>query len=300
VNLNKEDKHYFNLLIQGISSTFLMHNSAPKNIKDWKGEDITTFQEDLFNKVKATISEKWFYTYIKNDPEKLPRIDMLNLLSNYAGFDNWESFKTANKKSHIALKKSSPLKKYIWLFLMIPIILILAYWANTENKFEFCFVDEDKNENITTFLDIKILQESESPIYLKTDSTGCFSYETKEKLVRFVVQSPYYKTDTIVRTIDASSNNTIKLHTDDYALMLHYYSNGNTKDWKKRKEQLQNLIENDAQIYQVFTQNIGVELYSKDEFISKLTTPTSSLQKIKILDKSSKNGKIVKLKFMIK
>jgi len=277
-----------------------MHNSAPKNIKDWKGEDITTFQEDLFNKVKATISEKWFYTYIKNKPEKLPRIDILNLLSNYTGFDNWESFKTANKKPHIALKNSSPLKKYVWLFLLIPIMFIFAYFVNTENEFQFCFIDEDKNESINSFLDIKILQDFESPIYLKTDSTGCFSYQTKEKLVRFVVQSPYYKTDTITRTIDAGSNNTIKLHTDDYALMLHYYSNGNTKDWKKRKEQLQNLIERDAQIYQVFTHNIGVEIYSKDEFISKLTTPTSNLQKIKILDKSSKNGKIVKLKFMIK
>jgi len=298
--LNTEDKHYFNLLIQTISSTFLMHNSAPKNIKDWKGQAITTFQEDLFNKVKATISEKWFYTYIKNKPEKLPRIDILNLLSNYSGFDNWESFKTTNKKSSLVLRKSSPLKNYVWLFLLIPIILIFAYFVNTNNKFHFCFIDDDKNETVNTFLDIKILQEFESPIYLKTDSTGCFSYQTKEKLVRFVVQSPYYKTDTIVRTINAASNNTIKLHTDDYALMLHYYSNGNTKDWKKRKEQLQNIIENDAQIYQVFTHNIGVELYSKDEFISKLTTPTSSLQKIKILDKSSKNGKIVKLKFMIK
>ncbi len=297
--MNTENHHYFKLLKQAISHTFLVDNSASASIKDWKGEDITAFQEDLFSKVKGTISEKWFYTYIKNEPEKLPRIDILNLLSTYVGFDNWTAFKDEHSKSVVTLKKTTGRKKYAWGFLLIPIIAGLIYAINTKNEFEFCFIDEDKNESISTVLDIKILQEFESPIYLKTDSLGCFTYVTKEKILRFVVQSPYYKTDTIIRTIDASSNSTINLQTDDYALMLHYYSNGNVKDWKKRKQQLQRLIADDAQIYQVFQQNIGVEVYSKNDFISKLTIPTSSLKNIKILDKTTKNGKIVKLKFMI-
>jgi len=297
--LNTEDHHYFKLLKQAISHTFLEDNSASASIKDWKGEDITAFQEDLFSKVKGTISEKWFYTYIKNEPEKLPRIDILNLLSTYVGFDNWTDFKNAHSKSVIDSKKTTGQKKYAWGLLLIPIIAGLVYAINTKNEFEFCFIDEDKNESISTVLDIKILQEFESPIYLKTDSLGCFTYVTKEKILKFVVQSPYYKTDTIIRTIDASSNSTINLQTDDYALMLYYYSNGNVKDWKKRKQQLQRLIADDAQIYQVFQQNIGVEVYSKNDFISKLTIPTSSLKNIKILDKTTKNGKIVKLKFMI-
>ncbi len=297
--MKPEDHYYFNLLKQAISNTFLTDNSASTSIKDWKGEDITAFQEDLFSKVKATISEKWFYTYIKNEPQKLPRIDILNILSKYTDFDNWTAFKDAHRKSFNTSKESTTLKNYVWLFLLVPIIAILVYFVNTKNEFEFCFIDEDKNETISTILDIKILQEYESPIYLKTDSLGCFTYKTKETIVKFVVQSPYFKTDTIIRSIDTDHNTTIKLQTDDYALMLHYYSNGNVKDWKKRKQQLKKLIADDAQIYQVFSQNIGVEVYSKDEFISKLTIPTSSLKNIKILDKSSKNGKIVKLKFMV-
>ena len=297
--MNTEDIHYFNLLKQAISRTFLADNSASTSIKDWKGEDIIAFQEDLFSKVKATISEKWFYTYIKNEPQKLPRIDMLNMLSKYVGFDNWTAFKNAHHKSFSSFKKSTKRKNYVWLFLLIPIVAILTYAINTKNEFEFCFIDEDKNEALHTILDIKILQEYESPIYIKTDSSGCFTYRTREKILKFVVQSPYYKTDTIKRSIDAHSNSTIKLRTDDYALMLDYYSNGNVKDLKKRKQQLKKLIADDAQIYQVFTNNIGVEIYSKDEFISKLTIPTSSLKNIKILDKATKNERIVKLKFMV-
>jgi len=297
--LKSEDKYYFNLLKQAIANTFLADNSASTSIKDWKGEDITAFQEDLFNKVKATISEKWFYTYIKNESQKLPRIDMLNILSKYVGFDNWTAFKNEHSKSLSTALRSTVIKNYAWILLLVPIIAILIYAVNTKNEFEFCFIDEDKNEIINSVLDIKLLKEFESPIYIKTDSLGCFVYKTKEDVLKFVVQSPYYKTDTIVRSIDANSNATIKLQTDDYALMLHYYSNGNVKDLKKRKQQLKKLIADDAQIYQVFTQNIGVEIYSKDEFINKLTIPTSSLKNIKILDKTSKNGKIVKLKFMI-
>ena len=82
--------------------------------------------------------------------------------------------------------------------------------------------------------------------------------------------------------------------------MLQYYSNGNKSDWKKRKQQLQQLIADDAQIYQLYSQNLGIEMYSKEEFISKLTVPTSSLKNIKVLAKTYKNGKIIKLKFMVK
>jgi len=297
--LNSEDTYYFKILKQEITHTFLLKNSASTLINDWKGEDIVAFQEDLFRKVKARVSEKWFYTYIKNEPEKLPRIDILNLLSSYIGFQNWTAFKDAYPYIEIVKEKNKPQKKHYALLLLLPIIVGLFYFYTLKNEFQFCFIDEDKNETITTVLDIKILQNHESPLYLKTDSLGCFSHTTKEKSITFIVQSPYYKTDTITRTIGTQINNTIQLHTDDYALMLHYYSNNNVKNIKKRKLQLQNLIADNAQIYQVFSKSIGVEIYSKNEFIRKLTIPTSSLKNIKILNKLYKNGKIVKLKFII-
>ena len=298
--MNTNDKHLFNLLKNSIGSTFSKEHPAAESIEKWKGDEIVAFQEDLFSKVKARVSEKWFYTYFKNDANKLPRIDMLNLLSQYVGYTNWNDFKQKNKDSTIARQKKSILKKYWPALLLLPAIALASFYWNSDNNFHFCLVDEDKNEPIASIVDVKILQNGQSPLYLKTDSLGCFSFQTKEKIIQFVVQSPYHKTDTISRHIDGKNRPVVKLRTDDYALMLRYYSSGNKADWKKHKLQLQELIAEDAQIYQLFSQNLGIELYSKDEFINKLTIPTSSLRNIKILDKAYKGGKIVKLKFMVK
>ena len=297
--MNTNDKHLFNLLKNSIATTFSKGHGVDTPIEKWKGDEIVAFQEDLFSKVKARVSEKWFYTYFKNNADKLPRIDMLNLLSEYVGYANWNDFKR-NNNAVKANQKKGTLKKY-WIFLLVVPILVFAglNWKGT-NSFHFCLVDEDKNEPITSVVDVKILQYKQSPLYLKTDSSGCFSFQTKEETIRFVVQSPYHKTDTISRHIDHKDRSVVKLRTDDYALMLQYYSTGNKADWKKRKLQLQQLIADDAQIYQLFSQNMGIELYTKSEFINKLTIPTSSLRDIKVLDKAYKDGKIVKLKFMVK
>lgn len=84
------DIELFEFLKKDITKRFFESNSASsRNISDWKGQDIVTFQEDVFNKTKSTVSEKWFYTYFKSDFKKLPRIDMLNLLAQYAGYSNW-------------------------------------------------------------------------------------------------------------------------------------------------------------------------------------------------------------------
>lgn len=295
---------HFILLKQHISKKFLENNAAPHNIEDWKGETITTFQEDIFAKTKTSVSEKWFYTYFKNDTEKLPRIDMLNILCKYCGYKNWEHFIAQNKISdqNVLPKKKEKKGVYFFTLMLVSLIIIISFFIiPSDNNFEFCFVDEDRNMAITkTPLNITVLQNGESPLHLKTDSLGCFTYKTKEKNIEFIVNSPYHKTDTIFRSIEKNENRIVKLKTDDYALMLHFYSNGNKSDWMKRRTQLSNLFNEKAIIYRVFKNNIGVELYSKNDFINQLTIPTSALKNIEILDKVYKNEKIVKLKFMVK
>ena len=146
--MNSEEKHLFNLLKQAIESTFSQNNGISSPIEDWKGEEIVAFQEDLFNKVKGKVSEKWFYTYIKNTPEKLPRIDVLNLLSNYVGFTNWNTFKANNGATNTSIKKKRSIFK-LWILVLIPLVAII-YNFTAKNTFEFCFIDAIKNENITT------------------------------------------------------------------------------------------------------------------------------------------------------
>jgi len=298
--LTPKDKYYFKLLKKAIEATFSKEKGIAIPIENWKGEDISLFQEDLFLKVKARVSEKWFYTYFKNDILKLPRIDMLNILSKYVGHHNWNAFIS----NHSAVEENQIKKNYIKPITIgsvgILLISILFFTVKRENEFHFCFEDAIDGKAITnSTLDIKVVNKNESPLYFKTDSLGCFSFKTKEEKVKLIIQSPYYKTDTIVRNIVSNTNDIVKLDTDDYALMLHYYTSGNIKDWKKHKANLKKLIADEAVIYQLYDTNIGIELFSKEDFIRTLTIPTSSLKRIKILDRKFKNGQIVKLKFIV-
>lgn len=93
------DLLHFEQLKKEVQATYL-ENYTPSfdDISKWKGIDIIYFQEDLRKKAKENISEKTFYTYFKTSPvQKLPRIDMLNILSIYAGYMSWYDF----KKNHL-------------------------------------------------------------------------------------------------------------------------------------------------------------------------------------------------------
>ncbi|CAL2082436.1 conserved hypothetical protein [Tenacibaculum sp. 190524A05c] len=296
MSLEKTDIFHFELLKKEIVSTFLKTHSAPKTIEEWKGESIILFQEDLFDKVKGKVSEKWFYTYCKKSTDKLPRIDILNLLSRYVGYENWNDFVNQHQKP---ISKKNNYAKLGALILVICLIAWNLFQPN--NEYVFCFVDQITDAPITkTSLDIKMLSLHESPTYFKTDSTGCFRYSTSEEQITFVVSSPYHKTDTIKRSFSSNNNNTVRIASDDYSLMLDYYANNNVQEWKAHKAKLDNLIDPNAEIYRFYRNRLGVEIYSKMSFIQLISTPTKSLQRIKILDKSIRNGKIVKLKFIVK
>lgn len=90
---------HFEQLKTEIQAQYLKnHTPSQEDISKWKGIDIVYFQEDLRKFAKGNISEKSFYTYFKTSPiVKLPRIDILNLLSIYAGYASWYDF----KKQHL-------------------------------------------------------------------------------------------------------------------------------------------------------------------------------------------------------
>lgn len=92
------DLLHFEQLKTKVQEEYLKNNTpSDDNISKWKGIDIIYFQEDLRKKAKGNISEKSFYTYFKTSPVvKLPRIDMLNILSIYAGYNSWYEFKKQN------------------------------------------------------------------------------------------------------------------------------------------------------------------------------------------------------------
>ncbi|TAL72200.1 MAG: hypothetical protein EPN88_05065, partial [Bacteroidetes bacterium] len=116
-------------------------------ISEWKGQEITNFQEDLLEKVNGRLSEKWFYTHIKSINKSLPRIDVLNMLSQYAGYLNWDDFRYKNSEQ---IPLADRLKKTNTIFIKVPLILlttiillfILYRIINTQN-YKFTFIDSD-------------------------------------------------------------------------------------------------------------------------------------------------------------
>lgn len=120
------------------------------------------------------------------------------------------------------------------------------------------------------------------------------------------VSSPLYEKIEIFRNLEnAPEVENIALKPDDYALMLYYYStkdidNTSLEHIKTKQQKLNNLISDNALIYQIFDNEIyGVETLTKQKYIGLVTTPTKSLQNLKVLGTKIENGKITSIKFKI-
>jgi hypothetical protein len=303
--VQNKDIQIFGVLKQKIA--LRMQQSFPginPSISDWKGQDIVDFQEELLQKVNAHISEKWFYTHIKSEKNTLPRIDILNLLSKYIGYSNWDDFKFNHSGNDVILVSTKNANRYFYYVpLMVIVILALFFFIFkmfSTQDYLFRFYDADTKEPVTnTIIEVSLLREGESPVSYLCRPDGSFILKTDKTRVHFIVKTPYYQTDTIIRTLDKFNRmETIRLHPNNYALMLHYFSQMNVKDWQKRRNQMDQMISDSAMIYQVFDKGTtGLELYNKWEFINKLTLPSKSLKDIEILDTKYEGNRISLIRF---
>jgi hypothetical protein len=316
--LRNQDQKYFELLKQKIVA--VMQQSYPginPSIAEWKGQEITDFQEELRIRVNANISEKWFYNHMKSSRSGLPRIDMLNLLSRFSGFLNWDDFvyqnpvipaSEASETGEIDKMRKSHANRY---FILVPlgvlfVVFVLAglFLMLNTREYLFTFVDADTGDTIkNSKTEIVVLLDEESPAHHLAGEDGSFRFKTSQGRIRMVIRSPYYQDDTITRMLKKFSNTeVIMLKPDDYELMIHYFSSMKVDDWRSRRERLDSMISSKAMISQVITVNgmPGLILLNKEEFINKLTVPSGSLQNMEILDSRSENGKIEVLRFRIK
>jgi len=334
---NISEIELFELLKKDVSKRFFESNSASSpDISDWKGQDIVSFQEDVFEKTRSTVSEKWFYTYFKSDFKKLPRIDMLNLLTQYAGYSGWSEFLRAHQKplenpemeripkvpaetSDSEPKKQEPktdsgkpaikpeakrgskTTAYILFSLLgLGAVACGVYFGFFYQKtYEFCFVDADRNSAITEPIEITIARKGFTPLELLTEK-GCVDFSSSEDTLLMVINSTYYKQDTFKLNLhEYRGMETIRLEPDDYKVMLRHYSKS-SQSVKERIKMLDEMIANDALIYQVYdNEYFGVEVLSKKQYINLVSLPTSSLKNFTLIEAERKNGKIVKIKFKI-
>lgn len=298
----------FSLLQQEIAATMKQSYPGMNPVAaEWKGQEITDFQEDLLIKVNGRLSEKWFYTHIKSSNPTLPRIDVLNLLSKYSGYSNWDDFKFKNP---IAATPKSGTKTEDRVFIKIPllllfimiVLLILFKLFNTQN-YTFTFIDADTGEQIKNpNIQVDIYLRNESPVNYSCDQNGSLAIKTDQNKIKMVVRSPYYMADTVERILRKfNRNEQIRLHVDSYALMIRCFMQTDVKAWQKRREQLGKILGESALIYQVPDKNgeSGMDLFNKQEFIDKLTMPASGLKQIEILDTKYDQGQIVLLRFRL-
>ena len=274
-----------------------------EDISSWKGQEIRLFQQDLEEKANGRISEKWFYTHIKSDSPQLPRIDILNLLSQYLGYTNWEEYRSRRRVTKRLLRVPPTARKYFvgtGIFLLLAALLSLYVQFNQLTTYEFCFVNADTHQAVSgSGLTVVVLSESESPYRVPADELGCVAIRWRESTIRLVVQGAYYRTDTITRILNkAQATEQIGLRTNDYAWLLRIFSQAEVDDWQKRRDQLDAMLPDDAQIYQLTEgQALGMELYNKQEFINKMTMPVRSLKNIEILSTRFRGDRIQELRF---
>ncbi len=328
--MKSADLQAFLALKKKVETTYKeRHNDCSNPIEDWKGAAIKSFQADLQERVGGYLSEKWFYTHIKTkENQKLPRVDMLNMLSAYVGFKDWEAYlnslnleeeggavETAaeNKlaKAALAVKKSSSFPKE-WIYGIVAVLAFallsvsivswrLAMRQKAKFSLKICVVDAD-DQTALKAVEAEWIRKNESALTLKSNSSGCFELEQEHTRFQLVLSAPYYKTDTIERFLmDHKHQEMIALKKDDYALMLHYFSTQKIEDWKKRREQLDQMLSDDVQIVQLIQidgEDLGIEMYNKQEFINKMTLPINSLKNIEIIKSEYLGNQISTLRFM--
>jgi hypothetical protein len=308
-----QERILFDLLLEKVKEK-LQENypEAALPMKEWKGDEIAILREDLQVKVFGTISEKWFYTHIKNDQDKLPRVDTLNLFAQYIGFSSWNSFAYENTsiEENKEVKKSPSSKvdtpkstrnKSLLAVLILAIIAIVSVVILTSKKeveiqYKFCFIDKNTHLPVVdSFLEIKMIKGEESPLFFPL-KTSCI--EGTGNMVDFVVQGRFYKPLHIKRTIQNDVyEESIFLEPDDYAMMLHLFTNSKVDDWKKRRNQLSDMMNENLKAYELTIDGFTIDVLTKDEFINKMTLPTRVLKHVAIVQTDYEGDKISLIKF---
>ena len=207
-----------------------------------------------------------------------------------------------HKKNNVVFELYYRFKEYVWSGIsafLLAMVLVLIFWQRIfATEYSFTFIDADRNTKITDEIEIKVLKENETPLQYNLENGKDFVYQTQSKTLKMVVNSPFYKRDTIIRTLDpARTKEVIELEPDVYSQTLFYYSINNIK---KKREELNKIISNSALIYQVYD-NFGVETLNKETYIGFVTTPSKSLENFKMIETkvSPETKKIILIKFKI-
>lgn len=215
----------------------------------------------------------------------------------------------------VAPAKKNFFKKNAWALVTSVLITITGLLGFKDvlfsKTYKYCFIDKDRGVSVINTLEIMVVKENESPLMYKIKPGECFYYSTKDKNLKMRISAPFYEPLEVNRNLEnAPEEEKIELKPDDYKMAVYYFSikdikGGNPDEQvaliKQKRNQLENLISNNAVIYQVYDNDTyGIESLNKQKYITLVTTPTTSLKNLNVIEmKKDNKGKIVSIKFKI-
>lgn len=277
------------------------------NWKTFSSQDIQNLIGLIEVQCKQTISEKWIYTHLKPESNsKIPRKDMLNILSEFVGYSGWDEFTFEKKTQTVPSKPSSTSnnsKKVFLVLVLITAIGIISFISLNRYKSPEAQTIELQNEFTKEKVnseEVKVFQVSDSiQTELKVKEGKVAVANSVDKKTQLVIQSPFYKSKTI--TIDptvpaADPIQKVDLKPDDYAMMLKAFMVSDIKNWQTRKEQLNQILSDNLEVIVMLKGDLGAEFFNKNEFSQMLVVPSASLKKMKIVE--IKNDASTKIQFI--
>ncbi len=265
------------------------------NWKEFSSQDIQNLIELVAENLRETVSEKWIYTHLKPEHnDKLPRKDMLDIFSRFAGYSGWDEFIFEEHPKQIKRPRKS--KVYFWSIFGLAAAATLLFLALGQNRntTQTIKVTDQFTKKPLQKEDVKVykLEEHKTPVEI---GNGRVEVPPGQK-VKVVVKSPYYKPKVVEFTRSASDTTEISVVPDDRAMMLKAFLKSDIKDWRTRKVQLDKILSDDLEVIVMLKDNLGAEYFNKREFAGKLIIPTPSLKQMKIIE--IKNGKDNKIQFI--
>jgi hypothetical protein len=276
-------------------------------------------EEEEINELEKTVSIAPEIPKTEFQPKKIENITSENTDLQKSNTENQQVNQNKNTTQEIEISSIPPkknfFKKNAWALVTSVLITITGLLGFKDvlfsKTYKYCFIDKDRGVSVINTLEIMVVKENESPLMYKIKPGECFYYSTKDKNLKMRISAPFYEPLEVNRNLEnAPEEEKIELKPDDYKMAVYYFSikdikGGNPDEQvaliKQKRNQLENLISNNAVIYQVYDNDTyGIESLNKQKYITLVTTPTTSLKNLNVIEmKKDNKGKIVSIKFKI-
>ncbi|WP_223598516.1 hypothetical protein [Chryseobacterium sp. GVT01B] len=276
-------------------------------------------EEEEINELEKTVSAAPEIPKTEFQPKKTENTTPENTDLQKSITENQQVNQNKNTTQEIEISSAPPkknfFKKNAWALVTSVLITITGLLGFKDvlfsKTYKYCFIDKDRGVSVINTLEIMVVKENESPLMYKIKPGECFYYSTKDKNLKMRISAPFYEPLEVNRNLEnAPEEEKIELKPDDYKMAVYYFSikdikGGNPDEQvaliKQKRSQLENLISSSAVIYQVYDNDTyGIERLDKQKYITLVTTPTTSLKNLNVIEmKKDNKGKIVSIKFKI-